>query len=85
MRWSWVNFLQSASGGHITVKCSYEFVTKSKKERIGPMCEKVRTVLTNRFNSSFHHPNEVVFYRIKGRKLDPQGISKQFTDAIRKS
>lgn len=81
MRWSWVNFFQN----QITVKCSEEFLTKSKKERIVPMCEKVRTVLTNRFNSSFHHPNEVVFYRITGRKLDPQTISKQFKDAIKKS
>ncbi|MGE5804960.1 MAG: site-specific integrase, partial [Ignavibacteria bacterium] len=66
-------------------KCSDEFLTKSKKERIVPMNEKVRTILINRFNSPFHQPDNFVFYRIKGRKLDHQTISKQFKDAVRKA
>jgi site-specific recombinase XerD len=81
MKWSWVNFLQN----QITVKCSDEFLTKSKKERIIPICEKVRTVLSRRFSTSLHQPNEYVFYRIKGRKLDHQTISKQFKDAVRET
>ncbi len=81
MRWSWVNFFQE----QITVKCSDEFLTKSKKERIVPMCEKVKITLTNRFSSNSHQLNDVVFYRIKGRRLDQQTISKQFKDIVRKS
>ncbi|MCL5027975.1 MAG: tyrosine-type recombinase/integrase, partial [Bacteroidetes bacterium] len=32
-----------------------------------------------------HQPNEVVFFRLKGRKLHQETISKQFKDAVRKS
>ncbi len=81
MQWSWINFFQN----QITVRCTDEFITKSKKERIVPMSEKVRSVLINRFNSSLHQPNEVVFYRIKGRKLHQETISKQFKQEVRKS
>ncbi|MFA5805026.1 MAG: tyrosine-type recombinase/integrase [Melioribacteraceae bacterium] len=81
MRWSWVDFFQN----QITVKCSNEFLTKSKKERIVPMSEKVKSVLINRFNIATHQPNEVVFYRIKVRKLHQETISKQFKQAVRKS
>lgn len=85
MQWSWVDFFQSAGGGQITVKCSDEFITKSKKERIVPMSEKVRSILIGRFDSILQQPNEVVFYRIKGRKLHQETISKQFKEAIRKT
>jgi len=81
MQWHWVNFFQN----HITVKCSDDFITKSKKERIVPMSEKVKSILVNRFNLAVHQPTEVVFYRVKGRKLHQETISKQFKDAVRKS
>ena len=81
MKWSWINFLKN----EITVKCTDEFLTKNKKERIVPMCGKVRSILINRFNSFQYNPEEVVFHRIKGIKLDQQTISKQFKDAVRRS
>lgn len=81
MRWSWIEFDEN----QITVKCSNEFITKSKKERIVPMCNKVKTLLKYRSNNSKPLPNEVVFYRIRGRKLHQETISKQFKLAVRKS
>lgn len=81
MRWNWVNFFLN----QITVKCSEVFQTKSKKERIVPMSDKVKSVIANRFNSGVHHPDEVVFYRIKGRRLHQETVSKQFKDVVRKS
>ncbi|MCL5028619.1 MAG: tyrosine-type recombinase/integrase, partial [Bacteroidetes bacterium] len=66
-------------------KCTDDFLTKSKKERIVPMCEKVKSVLVSRFNLGIHQPNEVVFCRIEGRKLHQETISKQFKDVVRKS
>ena len=81
MKWNWADFFQN----QITVKCSDDFQTKSKKERIVPMSEKVRSILINRYNSFSHYPNEVVFYRINDRRLHQETISKQFKDAVRKS
>lgn len=85
MQWNWIDFSQSASGGQITVKCSDDFQTKSKKERIVPMSEKVRSILFKRFNSSLHQSNEVVFYNRKGKMLYQEAISKQFKKVVRKS
>lgn len=81
MHWSWVDFSQN----QIIVKCSENFLTKSKKERIVPMSDKVRLIIFNRFNFATHQPNEVVLYRIQGRKLHQETISRQFKQAVRKS
>jgi integrase/recombinase XerD len=81
MKWNWIDFFKN----QITVKCSDEFLTKNKKERIIPMSEKVKSVLTDRLQNSAHQFNEVVFYRIKGKRLHQETISKQFKDAVRKS
>lgn len=81
MRWDWIDFLQN----QITVKCSDDFQTKSKKERIVPMSEKVRTILFRRFNSFSQDQSDVVFYRRKGKMLYQEAISKQFKKIIRKS
>lgn len=81
MRWNWIDFFQN----QITVKCSDGFQTKSKKERIVPMSEKIESILMSRFNLTVHQPTEVVFYRTKGRKLHQETISKHFKDAVRKS
>jgi site-specific recombinase XerD len=80
MKWSWIDFTQSC----ITVKCSEEFLTKSKKDRIVPMSEKVRSILSNRYQANLHKPNEFVFYHFKGRRLHQETISKQFKDIVRK-
>ena len=81
MQWNWIDFFQN----HITVKCSEGFTTKSKKERIVPMSEKVKSIFITRFNLAVHQPDEVVFYRINKRKLHQETISKQFKQAVRKS
>lgn len=81
MKWNWIDFFKN----QITVKCSDGFTTKSKKERIIPMSEKVITALSSRYRNSEHQINEVVFCRIEGRMLHQETISKQFKDAVRKS
>lgn len=81
MQWNWIDFLQN----QITVKCSDDFQTKSKKERIVPMSEKVRSILFRRFNSASHISSEVVFYSRKGKMLYQETISKQFKKIVRKS
>lgn len=81
MRWNWIDFFRN----QITVKCSDDFITKNKNERIVPMSEKVRTILFNRFNNSSQQMNDVVFYRIEGKILYPEAISKQFKKIVRKS
>lgn len=81
MRWNWVDFFRN----QIMVKCSDDFLTKNKKERIVPMNEKVRTILFNRFNNSSQQINDVVFYRIEGKILYPEAISKQFKKIVHKS
>lgn len=81
MRWSWIDFLQN----QITVKCTDDFQTKSKKERIVPMSDKVRLILFRRFYSALHISDEVVFYNKKGKMLYQETISKQFKRIVRKS
>jgi len=81
MKWNWIDFFKN----QITIKCSDGFITKSKKERVIPMSEKVKTVLTTRYQNSSHQLSEVVFYRQEGRMLHQETISKQFKDAVRKS
>jgi site-specific recombinase XerD len=81
MRWNWIDFFNN----QITVKCSDDFLTKSKKERIIPMSEKVKSILITRFNLGVHQPGEVVFFRIQKRKLHQETISKQFKEVVRYS
>lgn len=81
MQWNWVDFFHN----QITVKCDVNFQTKNKKERIIPMSEKVKSTLISRFNHAVQQPGEVVFFRIQGRKLHQETISKQFKEATRKS
>jgi len=85
MRWNWIDFFQSDGDGQITVKCNDDFLTKNKNERIVPMNEKVRSILINRFNSSIHTPDEVVFYRKQCKMLYKEWVSKQFKKTVRKS
>jgi integrase len=89
MQWNWIEFLQN----QITVKCTDEFLTKSKKERIVSMSEKVKAILFRRFNSASHNPGEVVFYNlpaggrqgVKGKILYPDAVSRRFRKIVRKS
>lgn len=81
MRWNWIDFFRN----QITVKCSDDFLTKNKKERIVPMSERVRSILLNRFNNSLHQPEDVVFYSTDRKMLYPDAVSKQFKKIVRKS
>jgi len=81
MRWHWIDFLQN----QITVKYTDDFLTKSKKERIVPMCDKVKSILFKRLNAAIHNPDEFVFYHFKGKLLYQESISKQFKKIVRQS
>jgi site-specific recombinase XerD len=81
MHWDWIDFFQN----QITVKCTDQFLTKNKKERIVPMTEKVRSILLDRFNYASHQQHEIVFYRIRKKILYQESISKQFKKIVRKS
>jgi site-specific recombinase XerD len=79
MNWTWVDFKQSL----ITVKNSNGFTTKSKKERIIPIHQRVGDILYRR-----HTPtgkSSFVFYRDGGIKLNGDFVSKQFKRAVRQA
>ena len=79
MKWSWLDFFNR----FISVKCSDDFLTKNKKERIVPMSDSVWLTLCNRFKYNSPAQNDYVFYRVPGKKLYPQVISKQFKRVVR--
>lgn len=80
MKWSWIDFEQNV----INVQCSESFTTKSKKERIIPICQTLRNVLINQFPKVLVvDKNNFVFTRILGIKLNEDFISKQFKKSIR--
>lgn len=79
MQWNWIVFSKKL----IIVKCTDSFITKNKKERIIPMNEKVFNLLTRRMNLEIHFPNEPVFYRLKGKKLHNETVSKQFKTIVK--
>ena len=81
MQWNWIDFVQN----QINVKCTSNFLTKSKRERIVPMTSKVKNILFKRFNFAPYDSNEVVFYNTKGKILYPDFVSKQFKRIVRKA
>ena len=81
MRWNWIDF----SLNQITVKCTSDFLTKSKKERIVPMHGKVKTILINRFNADNHSLDGYVLYSKIWKRLYQESVSKQFKYTVRKS
>ncbi|MFA5805903.1 MAG: tyrosine-type recombinase/integrase [Melioribacteraceae bacterium] len=82
MKWSWIDLNQN----QITVKCTEEFTTKSKKERIIPINLNLKTILIIRFPKVFSINNDdYVFSKCSGIKLNENFISKQFKQAVRKS
>ncbi len=85
MKWNWISFSDASGRGEITVKCSEDFQSKSKKERIIPMSDKVHGIIIKRFNASIHSQNEFVFYHQKGKRLYQESISKQFKKIVRKA
>ncbi len=81
IKWSWIDLKQN----QITVKCSEEFTTKSKKERIIPINQNLRTILTNCFPKVISITDDYVFSRIIGIKLNDDFITKKFKQAVRNS
>ncbi len=80
LKWSWIDLQQNT----ITVQCSEEFTTKSKKERIIPICNSLKNVLLNQFPKVIElDKNSFVFTRISGIKLTEDFISKQFKKSVR--
>lgn len=79
MKWDWINFSQDI----ITVKNSDDFKTKSKRERIIPIHQKVKSILLNYFLLGNQPKNDLIFYRKKNIKLNGEFISKQFKESVR--
>ena len=80
MKWDWIDLNQNI----ITVKNSETFTTKSKKERIIPICSTLRHTLLNRFPKIVNISNEgFVFTRIPGIKLNEDYVSKKFKKVVR--
>lgn len=81
MKWKWLDLNQNI----ITVKNSDDFKTKSKRERIIPIHQKVKSIFLNYFPLGNQLKNNLVFSRKKGLKLNGEFISKQFKEAVREA
>lgn len=80
MKWSWIDLTQN----QITVKCTEEFTTKSKKERIIPFNSNLKTIFINRFPKVVSIKNaDYVFSKCSGIKFNENFISKQFKASVR--
>ena len=80
MKWNWINFNEK----NITVKCTEEFLTKSKKERIIPINKTLFQILQNLFPAVIDiNQNDFVFPKIKDVKFNEDFISKQFKKSVR--
>ncbi len=77
MNWSWVDFNQNL----LTVKNSNNFTTKSRKERIIPIHQRVKDILVRRYSTN--GKSTFTFYRNSGIKLNEDFVSKQFKKAVR--
>lgn len=79
-QWGWIDFKQNI----IKTKCNSSFTTKSKKERIVPICLTLKSILLNHFPKVVSISNEdFVFTRIPGIKLNENYVSKQFKKSLR--
>jgi len=80
LRWNWVD--QDIST--IQIKCTNDFQTKSKKERIIPINSTLETVLFSRkFQIKNACKSEYVFTNPIGIKLNEDFVSKKFKKAVR--
>lgn len=84
MKWSWIDLKESADGGQITIHCTDSFTTKSKKERIVPISQNLKSIFVNQFPKIFNISNDdYVFSRIAGVRLNEDFVSKKFKKAVR--
>ncbi len=80
MKWSWIDLNQNI----IMVKCSDTFTTKSKQERIIPICSILRNNLSKKIPKIINISNDdYVFTRINGIRLNEDYISKKFKKVVR--
>ncbi len=80
MKWDWIDFNQNI----ITIKNTESFTTKSKKERIIPMCTILKNCLSNGIPRivNLNH-DDFVFAHLPGKKLNEDFVSKKFKKVIR--
>jgi site-specific recombinase XerD len=78
--WDCIDF----NRGVIIIKNINGFVTKSKKERVIPMNNRLLDLFLNRYQTSkMVSNNDYIFYRVLGVKLNEDYVSKQFKKAVR--
>lgn len=82
MQWNWIDFNNEV----IQTKCSDEFQTKSKKERIIPINDNLKSVLLSiKYRTKYNSSTNYVFTNSKGIKLTQDYVTKKFKKASRKS
>lgn len=80
MKWSWIDL----SKEQITVRCSEDFITKGKRERIIPLNTITKAVLRSILPKIIEiNKDDYVFTRIKEIKLNDDFVSKKFKTAVR--
>jgi len=82
MQWNWINFENEV----IQINCSDDFQTKSKKERIIPINDNLKSVLLSiKYRTKYNSSTNYVFKNSKGIKLTQDYVTKKFKKALRKS
>ncbi len=80
MQWNWIDFNNEV----IQTKCTDDFQTKSKKERIIPMNNNLKPVLLSIKHRTKHNlSTNYVFTNSKGIKLTQDYVTKKFKKAVR--
>jgi integrase/recombinase XerD len=82
LKWTAVDF----SSKVITVRNDESFSTKSRRERIIPISERLFSKLFKKYKKlNFDVKTDYVFQKIKGVKLNQECVSKDFKKAVKKS
>jgi site-specific recombinase XerD len=82
MKWSHVSFTDKL----VVVKNNETFTTKSKKDRIIPMCDRLFSTLINRYELLVDkNATEYVFEKFRGVKYLNDHISKSFKKILKKT
>ncbi len=80
MKWSWIDF----KNDNITVKCSDDFLTKSKKERDITLHPVLKPKLLSQIPKIIDiNKDDFVFTKVKGVRFNEDFISKQFKKSVR--
>ena len=80
MKWSWIDF----NNNIITVKCTDDFLTKSRKERHITIHPVIKPKLFSQLPKFIDNKqDEFVFKKVKGVRFNEDFISKQFKKSVR--